>query len=38
VASGGIINIKPGSSKETFANVDKPMQIRSVGGSATVGR
>lgn len=37
VASGGVINIKPGSSSETFTNINKPMQIRSVGGTATVG-
>jgi hypothetical protein len=37
VASGGIINIKPGDSTETFTNINKPMQIRAVGGSASVG-
>ena len=37
VASGGIINLKPGSSTETFSDINKPMQIRSVGGTATVG-
>jgi hypothetical protein len=37
VASGGTINIKPGSSTETFASINKPMQIHSVNGSATVG-
>ena len=37
VASGGVINIKPGDSTETFTNINKPMQIRSVGGSASVG-
>ncbi len=37
VASGGTINIKSSASAETFANINKPMQIHSVGGSATVG-
>jgi len=37
VASGGIINIKPGDSSETFSDINKPMQIRSVGGTAIVG-
>ena len=38
VVSGGSINIKPGSSTETFANINKPMQIHSDNGNATVGR
>jgi hypothetical protein len=37
VLSGGIINIKPGSSKETFTNINRPMEIHSVGGTATIG-
>jgi hypothetical protein len=38
VLSGGVINLKPGSSTETFTNINKPMEIRAVGGTATVGR
>lgn len=37
VASNGVINIKSSTSAETFTNITKPMQIRSVGGPASVG-
>jgi hypothetical protein len=38
VDSGGVINIKPGDSTETFTNITKHVQIYSVNGGATVGR
>jgi hypothetical protein len=37
VASGGTINIKPGTSTETFTNINKAMEIRAIGGSVTIG-
>jgi hypothetical protein len=37
VTSGGTINIKPGTSTETFPNITKAMEVRAIGGAAKIG-
>src|ERR1035437_6639906 len=37
VASGGTINIKPGTSTETFTKITKAMEIRAYGGPVKIG-
>jgi len=37
VPTGGTINIKPGTSLETFSRITKAMELRAVGGSVKIG-
>ena len=37
VPSGGTINIKAGTSTETFAKITKAMEIRAIGGPVKIG-
>jgi subtilisin family serine protease len=38
VGSGGTISIKPGSTNETASGINKPLTLKAVGGTVTIGQ